>query len=85
MACLIASLIRYAIQARMTTEDPADNFRPDTGRLQVWTLLMASLVGHGPLLIASLIRPTAGLAAADGLPHQADCRSGGRPMASECV
>ena len=20
----------------MTTEDPADNFRPDTGRLQVW-------------------------------------------------
>ena len=63
MACLIASLIRYAIQARMTTEDPADNFRPDTGRLQVWPLLMASLVGHGPLLIASLIRQTAGLAA----------------------
>ena len=26
----------YAIQARVTTEDPADNFRPDTGRLQVW-------------------------------------------------
>ena len=63
MACLIASLIRYAIQARMTTEDPSDNFRPDTGRLQVWPLLMASLVGHGPLLIASLIMQTAGLAA----------------------
>jgi len=26
----------FAIQARVTTEDPADNFRPDTGRLQVW-------------------------------------------------
>jgi pyruvate carboxylase len=62
MACLIASLIRYAIQARMTTEDPADNFRPDTGRLQVWTLL-----------IASLIRPTAGLAAGRGLLSASDC------------
>ena len=26
----------YAIQARVTTEDPAQDFRPDTGRLQVW-------------------------------------------------
>ena len=26
----------YAIQARVTTEDPALDFRPDTGRLQVW-------------------------------------------------
>ena len=26
----------YAIQARVTTEDPAADFRPDTGRLQVW-------------------------------------------------
>uniref|UniRef100_A0A7S0E4E3 Pyruvate carboxylase n=1 Tax=Phaeocystis antarctica TaxID=33657 RepID=A0A7S0E4E3_9EUKA len=26
----------FAIQARVTTEDPADNFRPDTGKLQVW-------------------------------------------------
>ena len=73
MACLIASLIRYAIQARMTTEDPADNFRPDTGRLQVWPLLMASLVGHGPLLIASLIRPTSGLAAGRGLLSASVC------------
>ena len=72
MACLMASLFRYAIQARMTTEDPADNFRPDTGRLQVWPLLMASLIGHGPLLIASL-RPTAGLAAGRGLLIASDC------------
>ena len=26
----------YAIQARVTTEDPTEDFRPDTGRLQVW-------------------------------------------------
>ena len=26
----------FAIQARVTTEDPALDFRPDTGRLQVW-------------------------------------------------
>jgi pyruvate carboxylase len=26
----------YAIQCRVTTEDPANNFQPDTGRLQVW-------------------------------------------------
>lgn len=26
----------YAIQARVTTEDPMHDFRPDTGRLQVW-------------------------------------------------
>ena len=26
----------YAIQARMTTEDVTQDFRPDTGRLQVW-------------------------------------------------
>ena len=26
----------YAIQARVTTEDPDDDFRPDTGRLQTW-------------------------------------------------
>ena len=26
----------YAIQARVTTEDPATDFTPDTGRLQVW-------------------------------------------------
>lgn len=25
----------YAIQARVTTEDPANNFTPDTGRLEV--------------------------------------------------
>ena len=26
----------HPLQARVTTEDPADNFRPDTGKLQVW-------------------------------------------------
>mmetsp|Transcript_6984 Transcript_6984/g.22785 ORF Transcript_6984/g.22785 Transcript_6984/m.22785 type:complete len:1124 (+) Transcript_6984:70-3441(+) len=26
----------YAIQARVTTEDPDDDFRPDAGRLQTW-------------------------------------------------
>ena len=26
----------YAIQARVTTEDPREDFRPDTGRLSVW-------------------------------------------------
>jgi len=26
----------FAIQARVTTEDPAEDFRPDTGRIQVW-------------------------------------------------
>ena len=25
----------YAIQCRMTTEDPAKNFQPDTGRIEV--------------------------------------------------
>jgi len=28
----------YAIQARITTEDPANNFTPDTGRLEVRNL-----------------------------------------------
>ena len=26
----------FAIQARVTTEDPLEDFRPDTGRIQVW-------------------------------------------------
>ena len=26
----------YAIQSRVTTEDPEEDFRPDVGRLQVW-------------------------------------------------
>eukprot|EP00966_Prymnesium_polylepis_P273655 6321787-Prymnesium_polylepis.1 len=26
----------YAIQARVTTEDPTADFAPDTGRIQVW-------------------------------------------------
>lgn len=30
------SMRGYAIQARVTTEDPAEDFRPDTGQLQVW-------------------------------------------------
>eukprot|EP00326_Haptolina_ericina_P033967 CAMPEP_0181237180 /NCGR_PEP_ID=MMETSP1096-20121128/38611_1 /TAXON_ID=156174 ORGANISM="Chrysochromulina ericina, Strain CCMP281" /NCGR_SAMPLE_ID=MMETSP1096 /ASSEMBLY_ACC=CAM_ASM_000453 /LENGTH=1162 /DNA_ID=CAMNT_0023332489 /DNA_START=47 /DNA_END=3535 /DNA_ORIENTATION=+ len=30
------SMRGFAIQARVTTEDPAEDFRPDTGRLQVW-------------------------------------------------
>ena len=26
----------YAIQARVTTEDPEEDFRPDVGRIQLW-------------------------------------------------
>lgn len=34
----------YAIQARVTTEDPANNFTPDTGRLEVCTMSFELLV-----------------------------------------
>lgn len=27
----------FAIQCRVTTEDPAKNFQPDTGRIEVYT------------------------------------------------
>ena len=26
----------YAIQSRVTTEDPEEDFRPDVGRIQLW-------------------------------------------------
>lgn len=32
----------HAIQARITTEDAANNFVPDTGRIEVWSILFAN-------------------------------------------
>lgn len=29
----------YAIQCRVTTEDPAKNFQPDTGRIEVYSFI----------------------------------------------
>lgn len=37
----------YAIQCRVTTEDPAKNFQPDTGRIEVRMGLNVRLLQYG--------------------------------------
>jgi len=37
----------YAIQCRVTTEDPARNFQPDTGRIEVKTNFFQYLLDLG--------------------------------------
>lgn len=43
----------YAIQCRVTTEDPAKNFQPDTGRIEVRIVLNMRLLQCGliPVLV----------------------------------